>query len=121
MIVLASIGGSLSDKMSSIGNLFGLIFNDTEQGFSFSTTEDCQMVRMLTSTYPRSTPRFPTIIPSGRSGWLKIWPTQLNQAFVGLVVTDGQGGIGYQGARQLHKLTLGATAVEMPVIAPSCR
>ena len=121
MIVLTSIGGSLADKVTSIGTLFGLIFNDTEQGFSFSANEGCQMVRILTSTYPRSTPRLPTIIPAGRSGWMKVWPTELNQALVGLIVTDGQGGVGYNGARPLHKLTLGATSVEMPVIAPSCR
>jgi uncharacterized repeat protein (TIGR01451 family) len=121
MIVLASIGGNLADKMTPIGTLFGLIFNDTEQGFSFSTTEGCQMMRTLTSTYPRSTPRFPTIIPAGRSGWMKIWPTESNQAFVGLIVTDGQGRLGYGGARPLHKLTLGTTSVVMPVIAPSCR
>lgn len=121
MIVLASIGGSLADKMTSIGTLFGLIFNDTEQGFSFSTTEGCQMMRILNSSYPRSTPRFPTIIPAGRSGWMKVWPTELNQAFVGLIVTDAAGGVGYEGARALHKLTLGPTSVEMPVIAPSCR
>lgn len=121
MIVLASIGGNLADKMTSIGNLFGLIFNDIEQGFSFSTAEGCQMMRILTSTYPRSTPRFPTIIPAGRSGWMKIWPTESGRGLVGLVVTDGQGNVGYRGTRPLHKLTLGATSVEMPVIAPSCR
>jgi len=121
LVVINSVGGSLARNVSSIGTLFGLVFNDVEQGFSFSSQEGCQMVRVLSSTFPRSTPRLSSIIPAGRSGWMKVWPMQTAQAFVGMIMTaDPQRG-GYAGAGHLHKRTLAATSLEMPVIPPSCR
>lgn len=122
MVVIDAIGGNLASSTDPIGPVFGLLFNDAEQGFSFTTTEGCQMVRTLGLSFPRSTPRFPTIVPAGRTGWLKLW-TQNNSspAIVGLSLTKNNNPQDFRGGHNLHKLTLTSTSISIPLIKPTCQ
>ena len=73
LVVLNRIGGNLALGASTLSSLFGLMYDDSESVFSFSVTGGCQLRGSLSNTFPRTTPRFETVIPAGRSGWFKVW------------------------------------------------
>jgi hypothetical protein len=52
----------------SLDSLFGLLFNDTENSFSFSFRGGCQFRSLLSNTFPRTTPRISQVIPNGHTG-----------------------------------------------------
>ena len=124
MLVLNRIGGSLAGGASTIGSLFGLLYNDAENAFSFNITQgSCQLRNILSSSFPRTSPRFPDAVAAGRSGWLKLWlNTGTNEgALVGATINFNPNPGGYRGGHLLHKLTLGSTSLTIPVFAPSCQ
>jgi uncharacterized repeat protein (TIGR01451 family) len=121
MLVVNGIGGNLTDGAPQIGKVNGLIFNDVEQGFSFTTTEGVQMAQVLTSTFPRSTPRLPTIVPAGRTGWMKLSTQNSGLALVGLQMSRNLNPGSFGGGTNLHKLTVSPTSLTIPVITPTCQ
>lgn len=121
LLIVDAIGGDLASSAASIGSLFGLLYNDTEQGYSFTGSEGCQMVRALSGTFPRSAPRFPTIVPAGRTGWLKLWPQSDSVAFVGLSLVKNVNAREFRGGHNMHKLTLGTTSLTIPILKPTCQ
>ncbi|MEY4166189.1 MAG: hypothetical protein RIR52_13, partial [Acidobacteriota bacterium] len=121
MLVIDGIGGNLTSESPSLGQMNGLLFNDTEQGFSFTVTEKVQMAQVLNSNYPRLTPRFPAIIPAGRSGWMKIWSVRNDIALTGMRITSNLNPASFGDGINLHKLTVGPTSLTIPIIAPSCQ
>jgi hypothetical protein len=108
----------------SIGTIFGLTFNDAEQGFNWSTTVGCQLFARLTNDFPRTVPSS-EIIPKNQTGWMKLY-------------TIGDGGPAIAGAvlnanpntateadaftcgHNLHKLTLTNDSARMPILTPTC-
>ncbi|MFN7622302.1 MAG: hypothetical protein ACK5RS_04065, partial [Acidobacteriota bacterium] len=104
-----------------LGKVNGLIFDDVEQAYSFTSTEGVQMAQILTSTYPRSTPRFTTIVPAGRTGWIKLSSQNTAIALTGLRMTSNNTPGSFGDGINLHKLTLGPTTLTIPVIRPSCQ
>ncbi|NDD65631.1 MAG: hypothetical protein EBZ36_16890, partial [Acidobacteria bacterium] len=121
MLVIDGIGGSLANGTSSLGKMNGLLFNDTEQGFSFSVTEGAQMAQVLSSSYPRSTPRFGAIIPAGSTGWMKIWSQRNDIALTGIRISSNTSRGAFGDGINLHKLTVGATTLTIPILVPDCR
>ena len=64
--------------------LYSILYDDAEHGYSFSLdTDTCQVRTELTNTTTRLTPRFETIIPAGRSGWLKLYTTDTTGGLLG--------------------------------------
>jgi len=124
LIILNRVGGSLSIGAASIGSIFGLLYDDAENVLSFTTSGGCQKRFSITNTEPRTVPRFETFIPSGRSGWMKLWAS----ADVGIVgasinynANAGAQANAFNGGHNLHKLTLSATSnYVVPVFPPSC-
>jgi hypothetical protein len=124
LLILDRIGGNLAGSAATIGSLFGLLFNDTEVGYSFNATlGTCQLRTPLNQNFPRSAPRFPDVVPTGHSGWLKLWvsTTGNEAALVGSVINTSSNPNGYQGGRNLHKLTLSPTSLTIPLFPPSCQ
>jgi hypothetical protein len=78
----------------------------------------------LSNTFPRTTPRFESVIPAGRSGWLKIW-SQSDIGILGAMINAnanaGAQANAFAGGHNLHKLTLSTTnSYTIPIFPPSC-
>jgi hypothetical protein len=126
LLVINRFGGNLASGASTIGSLFGLVYDDAENSGSFTISSGaCQLVNSLTNSFPRSTPRIESLIPAGRSGWLKLYNISADNAYLGAVINNntnaGAAASAFSGGHNLHKLTLSATAsYTIPVFPPSC-
>jgi hypothetical protein len=122
-VIVNRIGGSLLTSASTIGSMFGWLFDDAENAFSFTITGSCQYEETWKGNVPRVTPRIGTVIPAQRSGWAKIW-ANTDRGILGAMIvnpTAGEGPDSFEGGHNLHKLTLTCNEVyEMPVFPPSC-
>ncbi len=132
-LIVNRIGGDLSDSASSVGNLFGLLYDDTESAYSFNlSTANCQLAGELSNTFPRTTPRIETVIPAGRSGWMRFNDFSTSGGILGAVfehhsavnsVNDA-----FTGGHNLHKLsfnlsnagTNNAPRLTIPIFPPAC-
>ncbi len=121
LLVLDSIGGDFTDTSSTLGQIFGLLYNDQEISYSFNFNPGvCQLRQTLSSTFPRSSPRFTEVVPAGRSGWVKL-ALQNEGAMVGVMINANPNPNGLRGGHNLHMLTLGNTSLTIPLIAPPCQ
>jgi len=118
MLVVNRIGGNFMTSASRLGSLFGVLFDDQERPASFTAPGDtCQIVRTLGNAFPRVVPRYDQLIPSGRSGWMKLYVSGSEQAITGAVLSNNQGQGGFNGGHNLHLLTKMTSAVlTIPVI-----
>ncbi|MDX2034877.1 MAG: DUF11 domain-containing protein [Blastocatellia bacterium] len=124
MLIVDRIGGDLSAGASTIGSMFGLLYNDAENAFSFNITQGaCQMRSILSSTFPRTSPRFTEVVAAGRTGWLKVWLNTPNNegGLIGATINFNPNTGGFRGGHNLHKLTLASSSLTIPVFAPSCQ
>ncbi|MGH9939981.1 MAG: SdrD B-like domain-containing protein [Blastocatellia bacterium] len=125
LLVLDRIGGNLATGVGTLGSIFGILYDDIENAASFNfTASSCQLKQTLSNSFPRTAPRFEALIPSGRSGWMKLWPTSeiaVVGAMFNLNPNAASGGAGYNGAHGLHALTLQPSAsFTIPIFPPSC-
>lgn len=126
LLVIDRIGGNLGTGVSTISQIFGLLFDDTEHSFSFERgTSRRQFRSILTnSDFPRTVPRFTNVIPAGHTGWMKFWRDP-DGGLIGAVInfnpnTAANSGAFNQG-HNLHALTLStASSFIIPVFPPSC-
>jgi hypothetical protein len=122
-VIINRISGSLLTSADTIGSMFGWLFDDAENAFSFTISGGCQYEDTWKGNIPRVTPRIGVIIPAQRSGWGKVWATN-DRAILGAMIvksTGGEGSDSFSGGHNLHKLTL--TCVDsytMPIFPPSC-
>ena len=124
MLILNRIGGNLGTGASTLGTLFGLLYDDAESGLSFSVTGTCQLRNSLSNNFPRTAPRFENFIPAGRSGWLKVF-SQTDIGISGAAINFNPNALTSAGAfnqgHNLHVLTTTNTAnYTIPVFPPSC-
>jgi hypothetical protein len=125
LLILNRIGGDLLGGVLPLGPIFGLMFNDAENVFSFSFTPDnCQLVSTLSNSFPRTTPRIEQIIPAGRSGWFKLW-AENDAAIFGAAINGNPEPeltpAAFRHGHNLHKLTLTAVGtLTIPVFPPPC-
>ena len=125
LIVIDRIGGSLATGLSTIGDIAGIAYDDVEQpaSFVFSSTRR-QFRQIISASFPRTSPRIPVLIPTGRAGWMK-FSRQTEGAILGCVINfnpnaSSQASAFNQG-HNLHKLSLTtAGSFTVPVIAPNC-
>lgn len=133
LLVVNRIGGNLSFAAASVNKLFGILYDDAEHSYSFSfDAGTCQLRTELNNTTPRLTPRFETIIPAGRSGWLKLSSTDTTGGILGAVFNchpeTGSVANAFNGGHNLHKLTFNdanvgtanAPNLIVPVFPPTC-
>ncbi|MEP7340273.1 MAG: choice-of-anchor X domain-containing protein [Acidobacteriota bacterium] len=130
LLIINRFGGNLGVGASTLINLFGILYNDSETPLSFgfggssSSPGTCQFRGSLSNTFPRVTPRFDQFIPAGRSGWGRIF-SQADIGLLGAMINFNpdaltNGGAFSQG-HNLHKLTLTSTVtLTIPIFPPSC-
>lgn len=116
LLIVNRLGGDLTNGVSALGELAGLLFDDTGRSFAFaSSIARCQFSTLLNETFPPTVPRFPDIVPASRLGWLKLWETN-ETALLGVTFnlhprSFGQGHL-------LHKLTLTNSARLLVPVSP---
>ena len=126
MLIVNRIGGSYAIGAATTGTLFGVLYDDAESGFSFTLTGGCQVMGVLSDSFPRTVPRLSSLVPSGRSGWLKLYNLTLDNGLLGASMnfnaSAGQQSDAFNGGHNLHKLTLtaGSTSVTLPIFPPNC-
>ena len=115
MLIVNRIGGDLTNGAERLGTLAGLLFDDSEVSRSFMLTAgSCQMRGLLGNNYPRTVPRYTTVIPAGRSGWMKFW-TSSDEAITGVMINEAVSGL--SGGYNLQALTTtSAATLTIPVI-----
>jgi uncharacterized repeat protein (TIGR01451 family) len=125
LLVVNRIGGNLGIGAATLGTLFGILYDDSENALSFNVTGGCQLRSSLTNNFPRTTPRFETFIPAGRTGWLKIFNQTGAIGISGAAINFNSGSASSAGAfnqgHNLHRLTLNSGMnYIIPVFPPSC-
>ncbi len=125
LLILNRIGGNLAVGAATLGPIFGIIYNDLETPFSFSfTPSSCQLITIISNSFPRTVPRVEQIITPGRSGWLKLWSVD-DAAIFGSVINanaaTGESASAFSQGHNLHKLTLSSIgSFTIPVFPPPC-
>ena len=132
-LIVNRIGGDLSLSAAPVGTLFGLLFDDAEQAFSFNfTTPYCQLAGELANNFPRTVPRLESVIPAGRTGWMRLTDYGTTGGILGSVFdcspVTGSVANAFNGAHNLHKLsfnlngagTANAPHLEIPLFPPAC-
>ena len=125
MLILDRIGGSLFTNAARLESVFGILYDDAENAYSFSFNFNvCQFRAVLSNNFPRTAPRYGQIIGSGRSGWMKLWAVD-DAAIVGAMINfnpnDRSSAGAFNQGHNLHTLKLtSAATVTIPVFPPSC-
>jgi hypothetical protein len=133
LLVINRIGGDLATGAGNIGLLFGILYDDAETPFSFTLSAGCQLrVAINNANFRVLGGGVSGVIPSGRSGWLKVWSTSADDAFS----SGGRGVLGavlnanantltsasaFNGGHNLHKLTVSIIdSFVIPIFPPAC-
>jgi hypothetical protein len=125
MLILDRVGGNFATTGATIGNLTGQIFDDAEQGFSFTANLGvCQYRTILSNTFPRTPSTFANVIPAGRTGWMKFWTFE-DRALFGAMINfnpnASASSTAFNQGHNLHTLTLTSSAtIIVPIFIPSC-
>jgi len=72
-VIFAGIRGSYVTSALGSSSMFGVLYDDAEQGQSFSWSFACAEVKVLSNDTPRTAPRLDTVIPAGRTGWIRTY------------------------------------------------
>ncbi len=125
LIIVNRVGGNLGIGAASLGTLFGLMYDDAENVLSFSVTGGCQLRNSVSNNFPRTTPRFETFVPAGRTGWLKLYNQTgvigILGAAINLNPNAASSAGAFNGGHNLHHLTLNCNSTyTVPVFPPSC-
>ena len=108
LLVVNRIGGDLGTGAARLGSLFGLLYDDQEASQSFTLTGNfCQLRGVLGNNFPRTSPRYTTVIPAGRTGWMK-FAAVADEAITGVLLVEALDG--FNGGHNLHHLTTTGTA-----------
>lgn len=124
LVILNRIGGDLLERVYGIGDFSGWLFDDQERALSFVASGGCQFRQAISTTFPRTAPRFPQFVPSGHTGWMKFVAGD-NAAILGSMIVLNTGNPtlpnAFSGGRNLHKATFAPLATyKMPVLPPHC-
>lgn len=122
MLIINRPSGNLATGADAIGTIAGILYNDAENAFSFSfSTNQCQIKFSVTNTAPRTAPRFTTVVPTGRTGWIKLF-TYTGAPLLGSVINLNRSvsPAAFNQGHNLHKLRLTNSSISIPVFPPSC-
>ncbi|QQS48355.1 MAG: hypothetical protein IPM66_06870 [Acidobacteriota bacterium] len=124
MVILNRPSGNMAIGADGIGSVAGLLFNDAESAHSFTfRSVQCQYKFSFSNTVPRTVPRFTTVIPTGRSGWAKMF-TYTGAPLLGAVINYNPAAAAsptaFNQGHNLHKMTLTSSTMEVPVFPPNC-
>lgn len=116
--VINRIGGDLIRGAHQLGPLAGLLFDDSETSRSFTLTgRACQLHGLVGNNLPRTVPRYATVIPAGRTGWMKFWAA-VDEALSGVMINEAVSDL--SGGYNLQILTTtNSVSLIIPVIPVS--
>jgi hypothetical protein len=124
MIILNRPTGDFALGADRIGFVSGLLYDDQERAFSFSfSAPQCQFRFIFSNTIPRTVPRFTTVVPSGRSGWVKLF-TYNEIPLLGVVINHNASATSpdsFRGGHNMHKLRLTTSRINIPIFPTHCR
>jgi hypothetical protein len=123
LLVIDRLGGNLSVAPDAPWQIIGVLFDDLEKGYSFEFKSDRRQCRMtLSNTFPRTSPRISRIIPSGQSGWLKLWSEEgLVGAILNFNSNSQSSSAAFNHGRNLHRMTFSNKVVLNFLLAtPRC-
>lgn len=131
LLLLNRIGGNLASNAATLGALSGVLFDDQEMGSTFSLAAgSCQFRVVLSNSTPRTNPRIDTLIPAGRTGWMKVWPTLTDGGAAQVAMTGVTINFNlnvrasvkaFNQGHNLHKLTVTeSVSLTVPVLPPNC-
>lgn len=124
MLILNRLSGNLGNGMDRLNPIFGILYDDAENALSFSfNPATCQLRGSLSNNFPRTVPRFEVAVPSGRSGWMKLYSTNapMNGAAINNNPNASSSAGAFNGAHNLHNLTQApSSTMTMPVFPPNC-
>jgi hypothetical protein len=122
ILIFNRVGGSLVTGAGTIGTMFGILYDDAETPYSFTTTAGCQR-QIGVASFRLLGGGINAVIPTGRSGWLKIWATSdvgILGAELNANANTATSAAAFAGGHNLHKLTLTSDAYVIPIFPPSC-
>ena len=122
-LIVNSLTGSLITGVNTLSSIFGLLFDELESGFSFTLSGGCQINTSLSDAFPRTTPRFGSVIPAGSTGWMKFWRTT-DAPILGAAINKNTNAsaTAFNGGHNLHKLTYTTTgSLTIPVFTAMCQ
>jgi len=121
-VVYATIKGNYVAATTGSNAMFGVLYDDAEQGQSFTWSFGCAEVKTLDNATPRTAPRLDTVIPAGRTGWIRTYHTSDVGGAMSMIVantawgTAGGQSVNFHGAHHLQVLTIpGAQSATLPV------
>src|SRR5581483_4952993 len=124
MLVIDRIEGDLRSTLGNIGPVFGIVFDQLENPFSFQFNGGCQFRSFLNGVFPRTTPRLGSIIPAGSTGWMKFFSTDGN-AIVGAALNfnpaAGTNPNAFNQGHNLHVLDSTTASLTIPVFPAGCQ
>ncbi|MFN0119228.1 MAG: hypothetical protein ACKV2V_01860 [Blastocatellia bacterium] len=105
------------DASNNGGGIFGLLFDELENSYSYTINFNCQIRQTLSDSFPRTTPRFTSVVPAGTSGWTKMWSTGSTVGLLGATINKNttMSATSFSGGHNLHKLTYTSTYLLIPV------
>ena len=117
MLVVNRIGGDLTSGGSALSALYGLVYDDRENAKSYTVAGgSCQLRLMVNGTTVRTSPRFESLVPSGRTGWMRISSVN-DEGILGAMINYNAGG--FNQGHVLHALTTTRSVViRVPMIPP---
>lgn len=126
LLVVDRIGGNLGTGVSTVGQLFGILYDDAEHAYSFERSTTRRQFRAILSSndFPRTVPRFANVIPAGRTGWMKFWRDD-DGGIIGAVINfnpnTAASSSAFNQGHNLHHLTLTtASSFIVPIFPPGC-
>jgi hypothetical protein len=126
LLIVNRIAGNLATGASTVGTLFGILFDDAENPLSFTMGGNvCQFrVNLVQGSFRVLGGGIEGAIPAGRTGWMKFYSPS-DQAYLGSIInanpSTGSAAGAFVGGRNLHKLSLSTTAsYTIPVFPPAC-
>jgi len=126
LLVVDRLGGNLGTGVNTIGQLFGILYDDAEHAYSFERSSTRRQFRAILSSndFPRTVPRFANVIPAGRTGWMKFW-RDADGGIIGAVINfnpnSQASSSAFNQGHNLHHLTLTtASSFIVPIFPPGC-
>ncbi len=123
ILIINRVEGSLLTGGTPIGPIFGIMYDALEVGVSYSfSPSSCQLKASYSDSFPRTTPRYSSVISAGNTGWTKFWGTS-DKALMGAIINRNttSSPSSFNNGHNLHKLTMSKTGkYEIPVFTAMC-
>jgi uncharacterized repeat protein (TIGR01451 family) len=124
LLIVNRVGGNFLAGGFTIPGLFGQLFDAHEVSASFSVQPaGCQLVRVMSDSFPATVPHFSTHIGAGTTGWMKFY-SPIDVGLMGAIINYNPNVPTTPGAfnqgRNLHKLTFATSErIRIPIFPPN--